>query len=490
MKLIKKKRIMAFTLALALIFSLVPGVKSRADVGRMGESRFTVTKVGTSSEEVSADTDMQTYIGAKRQEFIEAMMAANVGIVDANVVLPLFSAENGNYKYARFEGANTAPKMIEGVLTQSADVRYTEITVTLADQGATTQKINEINITVGSPEIGSTIVDESTKPSITLESGANYTVTWTMFVNNYPSVDPTYDSGSIFGTEIKEGEYYYFEVFLAPKEGYEFDTSDNVSVKVNGGTDFELGYCGDVQFAVFSRVKAVAPAPTVYNVKFETGEGSKVDLQEIESGKTATKPGTNPTRTGFDFGGWYADEDWKTEFDFSKPITADTTVYAKWTKQEKKPTYTILDGANQTIENESGKDLVVRASGEVDKLKALNIDGKVVDEANRTITNGSTIATIKAAFLDTLTEGEHTLTFVYTDGEVSTSFTTKKHTDTTPATVTTTPAEVTTPATTEAAKKTTAASPKTGDSLPVVPMALLMVVSLIGILLMKKHKVK
>ena len=465
MKLIKKKRIMAFTLALALIFSLVPGVKSRADVGRMGESRFTVTKVGTSSEEVSADTDMQTYIGAKRQEFIEAMMAANVGIVDANVVLPLFSAENGNYKYARF-------------------------TVTLADQGATTQKINEINITVGSPEIGSTIVDESTKPSITLESGANYTVTWTMFVNNYPSVDPTYDSGSIFGTEIKEGEYYYFEVFLAPKEGYEFDTSDNVSVKVNGGTDFELGYCGDVQFAVFSRVKAVAPAPTVYNVKFETGEGSKVDLQEIESGKTATKPGTNPTRTGFDFGGWYADEDWKTEFDFSKPITADTTVYAKWTKQEKKPTYTILDGANQTIENESGKDLVVRASGEVDKLKALNIDGKVVDEANRTITNGSTIATIKAAFLDTLTEGEHTLTFVYTDGEVSTSFTTKKHTDTTPATVTTTPAEVTTPATTEAAKKTTAASPKTGDSLPVVPMALLMVVSLIGILLMKKHKVK
>lgn len=84
-------------------------------------------------------------------------------------------------------------------------------------------------------------------------------------------------------------------------------------------------------------------------------------------------------------------------------------------------------------------------------------------------------------------EGEHTLTFVYTDGEVSTSFTMKKHT--TPVTVTTTTAEVTTPATTEAAaKKTNAASPKTGDSLPVIPLAVLMITSLAGALLLKKKR--
>lgn len=256
-----------------------------------------------------------------------------------------------------------------------------EVTVTLADQGTAAQKISEINITVDSPEIGSTIT-ETSSPSISLGTGANFTSEG-MYINCYPS-QGEYDDGAIFGTTIEEGEYYYFEIYLYPKEGYEFDSSDNVSVKVNGGNDFELGYCSEYQFTIFSRVKAVAPAPTVYTVKFETGEGSKVDLQEIESGKTATKPSANPTRTGYTFGGWYAD--WKTEFDFSKAITADTTVYAKWTAEEKKPTYTILDGANQTLETEAGKDLVVRASGEVSKFTGLKIDEKEVEKSNYTIT--------------------------------------------------------------------------------------------------------
>nr|MCR5186243.1 hypothetical protein [Clostridia bacterium] len=43
-----------------------------------------------------------------------------------------------------------------------------------------------------------------------------------------------------------------------------------------------------------------------------------------------------------------------------------------------------------------------------------------------TITSGSTIATLSKDFLDTLSEGTHELTFVYTDGEVSTNFTIAK----------------------------------------------------------------
>ena len=39
-----------------------------------------------------------------------------------------------------------------------------------------------------------------------------------------------------------------------------------------------------------------------------------------------------------------------------------------------------------------------------------------------------------------------------------------------------------------AAKKTNAASPKTGDSLPVIPLAVLMITSLAGALLLKKKR--
>lgn len=42
---------------------------------------------------------------------------------------------------------------------------------------------------------------------------------------------------------------------------------------------------------------------------------------------------------------------------------------------------------------------------------------------NYTVESGSTIVTLNVAYLETLTEGTHTLTLVYTDGEVSTEFT-------------------------------------------------------------------
>ena len=301
-------------------------------------------------------------------------------------------------------------------------------------------------------------------------------------------------SGSHFEGIFEEGETYTYTIMINGLQPYY--VGKNTVVTINGkpanckkiyhDVEESDGYRYEEDYGFYSVTYSLAPS--TYTVKFETGEGSKVELQEIESGKTATKPATDPTRAGYTFGGWYADEDRKTEYDFSKAILEDTTIYAKWSAEEKKPSYTILDGANQTLETGAGNDLAVRANGEVSKLIALNVDRKEVDKSNYIITEGSTIATIKAAFLDTLNEGEHTLTFVYTDGEVSTRFTIKKQA--TPTTVPSTPAEVTTPSTTEAAKKATATSPKTGDSLLVVPLGALMVISLIGILAMKKNKVK
>ena len=43
---------------------------------------------------------------------------------------------------------------------------------------------------------------------------------------------------------------------------------------------------------------------------------------------------TAPTVEGYTFDGWYADAAYTTEFDFTKPITGDTTVYAKWTAND------------------------------------------------------------------------------------------------------------------------------------------------------------
>lgn len=71
-----------------------------------------------------------------------------------------------------------------------------------------------------------------------------------------------------------------------------------------------------------------------YTVKFVSDHGSFAD-QTIEHGKPIdTDKLTPPTVEGFTFDGWYTDETHNTKFDFTKPITGNTTVYAKWTAKD------------------------------------------------------------------------------------------------------------------------------------------------------------
>ena len=70
-----------------------------------------------------------------------------------------------------------------------------------------------------------------------------------------------------------------------------------------------------------------------YTVQFVSDYGSFAD-QTVEHGKPIdTDKLTIPEVEGYTFDGWYTTNDThSTKFDFSTPITGDTTVYAKWEK--------------------------------------------------------------------------------------------------------------------------------------------------------------
>lgn len=71
-----------------------------------------------------------------------------------------------------------------------------------------------------------------------------------------------------------------------------------------------------------------------YTVQFVSDYGSFAD-QTVEHGKPIkTDKLTIPKVDGYTFGGWYADENRTIEFDFTQPITGNTTVYAKWTAND------------------------------------------------------------------------------------------------------------------------------------------------------------
>lgn len=67
-----------------------------------------------------------------------------------------------------------------------------------------------------------------------------------------------------------------------------------------------------------------------YIVTFNTNGGTAVAPQTVISGETATQPAA-PTKDGYTFDGWYSDSELTTAFVFTTPITANITLYAKWT---------------------------------------------------------------------------------------------------------------------------------------------------------------
>ena len=88
--------------------------------------------------------------------------------------------------------------------------------------------------------------------------------------------------------------------------------------------------------------------------------------------------------------------------------------------KEEKPIYRILEGENQTYYLSQGNDLVIKTNGELSKFKELKIDNVKVEPSNYSLVSGSTIVTLKGTYLNTLSPGEHDITFVYSDGIIST----------------------------------------------------------------------
>ena len=106
--------------------------------------------------------------------------------------------------------------------------------------------------------------------------------------------------------------------------------------------------------------------------------------------------------------------------------TAVLTVTENTTPAPGSVDYEILDGANTSWEQNSDGSLSIRGSGAISKFMGVKVDGNLVDVKNYTVKEGSTIVTLKADYLNTLSVGNHTFEIIWTDGTASTGFTVSK----------------------------------------------------------------
>lgn len=157
--------------------------------------------------------------------------------------------------------------------------------------------------------------DVKSQPVVSVQNGETY-VYFTS--NNNP--------GGIYRYRIGDDEA---ELLYTPAAGDQQYCMASISV----GSDGSLYYVND-SGKLFA-VKGNGQRAKRHTVTFDANgkDAAMPDSQRVKEGKAATEPSTKPWCKGYTFVGWYTDAACTKAYDFSAAVTADMTLYAKWTKK-------------------------------------------------------------------------------------------------------------------------------------------------------------
>ena len=106
-------------------------------------------------------------------------------------------------------------------------------------------------------------------------------------------------------------------------KGYQFE---GWYTQKNGGELFNFNQKITKDVTVYAHWSEVKPDHTVY---FDCGSQAKGFSVVVQYEKPVKKP-TDPEAKGYQFDGWYTQENGGVPFDFNQEITKDVTVYAHW----------------------------------------------------------------------------------------------------------------------------------------------------------------
>ena len=325
----------------------------------------------------------------------------------------------------------------EAPATYTVTVNSGSSDVTTATQGAT------VTLTAGAAPTGKEfdkwVVDSGT---ITLADATSATTTFTMPAENvevtatYKDVpattyNVTVNSGSADTTTAAQGATITLTAGAAPT-GKEFDkwVVDSGTITLADAASATTTFTMPAENVEVTATYKDIPV-TTFTVTFETNGGTAVAAQTVTDGSKAVKP-ADPTKDGFTFDGWYQDATLTVAFSFDTAITANTTLYAKWTEIVTPGTisYTVVSGANGTW-TEGDIVITVKRSEDdehcIDYFSGVKIDDtELVSGTDYTAVAGSTVVTIKGSTLEKLSKGGHTITVIFNDGTAVTSVTLKE----------------------------------------------------------------
>ncbi|MCL2084859.1 MAG: InlB B-repeat-containing protein, partial [Oscillospiraceae bacterium] len=122
------------------------------------------------------------------------------------------------------------------------------------------------------------------------------------------------------------------KVFTLRRKGADSPISANTdgSFSVTDGDYEVLDENGDVVSEVTADGGNESVTVEYFTVTFDTQGGSGVSAQIVRKGEKAKPPAPATAKEGYNFYGWFTEQEDGAAFDFNAPITDTTTVYAQW----------------------------------------------------------------------------------------------------------------------------------------------------------------
>ena len=266
-------------------------------------------------------------------------------------------------------------------------------------------------------------VTQDYKFSFTLPQGATDAVYGYEFENKGNDGLPAIiENNEMFGivpvTEYEPSENS-FKVYAGAKtaDGFEFFVSKTVALKSEHTDATPKDHICDICGATLSEHTGGEATCTNKAVCEYCGEeygeldSTNHNLEKI-SAKAATviETGNEEYWHCKDCEKYFADEKGTNE------IKLDDTVISKLSPE-------IIEGKGQSITAGEKKELTFRSNAAFSDFILAQLDGKNLDEKNYTVKEGSTVVTLKADYVATLSAGEHTIGIVSESGTATTTFT-------------------------------------------------------------------
>ena len=238
--------------------------------------------------------------------------------------------------------------------------------------------------------------------SVTLPDGITDAVLTFEFIGLGGAIDTTVEDGKLYAVLKADGypdveNSFNFVVYATTDDGFPFTVSKTVQIQNNhaGGvatcTELEIcDTCGEPYGAL---------------------DSTNHNLEKISAkGATVTEFGNTEYWHCLDCDKYFADENGENEIELSDTVTA-------------KLPPEIIDGNGQSVTKGSNQPLTFRSNALFGDFIRFELDGETVDPMNYVVKEGSTIVTLNADYVATLSPGEHTIGIVSQSGTATATFT-------------------------------------------------------------------